>query len=275
MRCKSACRSAAAAASNAGPWHNGSVLSSAKPLSRLYFSGELQPGRRYLLPRSQAHHAARVLRLKAGDELILFNGDGAQYRAVVAKPAADGFLIEIQTRDAAGCESPLAVTLAQGVSSGERMDFTLQKAVELGVAAIQPLSTNRSVVRLDAERAAKRVTHWQAVVVSACEQSGRNRIPTVEPLRAIGEWTRAIAREPAGAVRLLLSPRAQASLGDIERPATGIVLLAGPEGGLSAEEERDALAAGFSAVRLGPRVLRTETVALAALAAIQALWGDF
>lgn len=261
--------------SDAGPWHNARVLSSAKPLTRLYFYGELQPGRKCLLPRAQAHHAARVLRLKAGDELVLFNGDGAQYRAVVARAAADGFLVEVREREGAGCETPLAVTLAQGVSSGERMDFTLQKAVELGVVAIQPLATRRSVVRLDAERAAKRLAHWQAVVVAACEQCGRNRIPKVEPVRAIEEWTRALAREPADALRLLLSPRAQTSLRELERPAGGVLLLAGPEGGLAPEEEQDAQGSGFSAVRLGPRVLRTETIALAALAAPQALWGDF
>lgn len=216
-----------------------------------------------------------MLRLKAGEELVLFNGDGAQYRAVVAKPAAEGFVVEIREREAADRETPLAVTLAQGVSSGERMDFTLQKAVELGVAAIQPLATSRSVVRLDAERAAKRLLHWQAVVVSACEQCGRNRIPKVEPLRAIEDWTRALGREPPGALRVLLSPRAQTGLSGLSRPAQGVLLLAGPEGGLAPEEERDALNAGFSAVRLGPRVLRTETVALAAIAALQALWGDF
>lgn len=250
-------------------------MSNAKPLTRLYFSGELQPGRRCLLPRSQAHHAARVLRLKPGEELILFNGDGDQYRAAVAKAAADGFVVEIREREAATRETPLVITLAQGVSSGERMDFTLQKAVELGVAAIQPLATNRSVVRLDAERAVKRLAHWRAVVVAACEQCGRNRIPTVEPLRAIEVWTRELARESAGQLRLLLSPRAQTRLGNLERPAGGVLLLAGPEGGLAPEEEQDAFAAGFSAVRLGPRVLRTETAALAALAALQALWGDF
>lgn len=209
-----------------------------------------------------------------GEELVLFNGDGAQYRAVVARPAADGFLVEVREREATGCETPLAVTLAQGVSSGERMDFTLQKAVELGAAVVQPLSTRRSVVRLDAERAAKRLAHWRAVVVAACEQCGRNRVPKVEPLRAIDEWMHALARERVDALRLLLSPRAQTGLHDLARPAAGVLLLAGPEGGLSPEEERDALGAGFSAVRLGPRVLRTETVALAALAAVQALWGD-
>ncbi len=251
------------------------MMQGAKPLTRLYFSGELQPGRKCLLPRSQARHAVRVLRLKAGEEIILFNGDGAEYRAVIERPTEDGLVVQVRESQAADREAPLPVTLAQGVSSGERMDFTLQKAVELGVAAIQPLVTSRSIVRLDAERAAKRLAHWQGVVIAACEQCGRNRVPRVEPLRAIDEWTRALAREPAAGVRLLLSPRAPTGLRNLERPEAGVLLLAGPEGGLAPEEERDALAAGFSAVRLGPRVLRTETAALAALAALQALWGDF
>ena len=251
------------------------MIPSAKPLTRLYFSGELQPGRKCLLPRSQARHAVRVLRLKAGEEVVLFNGDGAEYRAVIEKATGDGLVVQVCESQEADREAPLPVTLAQGVSSGERMDFTLQKAVELGVVAIQPLATSRSIVRLDAERAAKRLAHWQGVVVAACEQCGRNRVPKVEPLRAIDAWTRALAREPAGAVRLLLSPRAPTRLGNLERPSAGVLLLAGPEGGLAPEEEGDAFAAGFSAVRLGPRVLRTETAALAALAALQALWGDF
>jgi len=251
------------------------MTQSAKPLTRLYFSGELHPGRKCLLPRSQARHAIRVLRLKAGADISLFNGNGAEYRAVIEKATADGLVVQVRESWAADREAPLPVTLAQGVSSGERMDFTLQKAVELGVAAIQPLATSRSIVRLDAERAVKRLAHWQGVVVAACEQCGRNRVPRVEPLRAIDEWTRALGREPAVAVRLLLSPRASTGLHNLERPAAGVVLLAGPEGGLAPEEERDAFAAGFSAVRLGPRVLRTETAALAALAALQALWGDF
>lgn len=251
------------------------MIPSAKPLTRLYFSGELQPGRKCLLPRSQARHAVRALRLKVGEEIVLFNGDGAEYRAAIERATGDGLVVQVRDVQAVDRETDLPVTLAQGVSSGERMDFTLQKAVELGVAAIQPLATSRSIVHLDAERATKRLAHWQAVVVAACEQCGRNRVPRVEPLRAIDAWTRGLTVEPPGAVRLLLSPRAPTGLRDRERPAGGIVLLAGPEGGLAPEEERDALKAGFSAVRLGPRVLRTETAALAALAALQALWGDF
>lgn len=251
------------------------MILSSKPLTRLYFPGDLQTGRKYVLPRAQARHAVRVLRLRAGQEITLFNGDGAEYRAVIDTATEEGLVVQVRDARAADREAPLPVTLAQGVSSGERMDFTLQKAVELGVATIQPLATKRSVVRLDAERAAKRRAHWQGVVTAACEQCGRNRVPKVESLCEISEWLRVLGSEPATGVRLLLSPHAANGLRDLARPSAGIVLLAGPEGGLAPEEERDALAAQFTAVRLGPRVLRTETAALAALAALQALWGDF
>jgi 16S rRNA (uracil1498-N3)-methyltransferase len=169
-------------------------------------------------------------------------------------------------------EAPLPVTLAQGISSGERMDYTVQKAVELGVDAIQPLAVERSVVRLNAERAAKRLAHWQAVSIAACEQCGRNRVPEVRPVATYTAW---LAAAPAEVTRLTLSPAASSTLHDLERPRGQIVLLVGPEGGLSPREHEDAAAAGFTAVRLGPRVLRTETAAVAALAAMQALWGDF
>jgi len=250
-------------------------MSSAKPLTRLYFSGDLQVGRKCLLPRSQARHAVRVLRLKAGAELTLFNGDGAEYLAVIERIAEDGLLVRICDSRAADREAPLRVTLAQAVSSGERMDFTLQKAVELGVSAIQPLETVRSIVHLDASRAAKRVAHWQAVVISACEQCGRSRVPIVEPLRELEGWVRTLEGRPEGSLRLLLSPHATARLGELERPTAGVTLLAGPEGGFAPDEEMDVRAAEFTAVRLGPRTLRTETAALAALAALQTLWGDF
>jgi 16S rRNA (uracil1498-N3)-methyltransferase len=166
----------------------------------------------------------------------------------------------------------LAVILAQGISSGERMDYTVQKSVELGVHAIQPLSVERSVVKLSAERAAKRVAHWQAVAVAACEQCGRNRVPLVMPVRSLTSWLADVA---ADALRLTLSPDAASTLHELERPAGPIVLLVGPEGGLSPRELEDAQASGFRPLRLGPRVLRTETAALAALAAMQAVWGDF
>jgi 16S rRNA (uracil1498-N3)-methyltransferase len=154
------------------------------------------------------------------------------------------------------------------------MDYTVQKAVELGVAAIQPLETTRSVVRLEGVRAQKRLAHWRAIAIAACEQCGRNRVPEVAPVMALRDWLGRIEASPGRALRLLLTPRAEASLRELSRPTAAVTLLAGPEGGLAPEEEQDAGRAGFTRVRIGPRVLRTETAAVAALAAMQALWGD-
>ena len=244
-------------------------------MTRLYVPGELVPGRAYALPQPQAHHATRVLRLKAGDAVTLFNGGGAEYGAMVTRVAGDAVIVKVgDARDCAR-ESPLEIVLGQALSGGERMDYTVQKAVELGIAAIHPLAAARSVVRLSGERAEKRVAHWQSVVVSACEQSGRNRVPPVAPVAELAAWlARPVAGE-AGALRLLLSPAGATRLRDLPRPAAFIVLLAGPEGGFTPEEEAAARHCSFTPVRLGPRVLRTETAAVAALAAMQALWGDF
>jgi 16S rRNA (uracil1498-N3)-methyltransferase len=215
---------------------------------------------------------ARVLRLAAGDELIVFDGEGLEYDARIERIAKSGTTVRVESPRAVHRESPLVVTLAQGISSGERMDYTIQKAVELGVAAIQPLATERSVVRLSPERAEKRIAHWQAVVVAACEQCGRNRVPQVNPVMPLAQW---LASSSATEVRLMLSPEGAVRLRELERPAGPVVLLAGPEGGLSPREHEDTRLAGYTAVRLGPRVLRTETAAVAALAAMQVLWGDF
>jgi 16S rRNA (uracil1498-N3)-methyltransferase len=246
-----------------------------KPLMRLYFPGELAPGRSCVLGRPQAHHALRVRRLTRGESVILFNGDGAQYAATVSHAGRDRFALEVTGREGVDREAPFAVTLAQALASGERMDYTIQKAVELGAAAIQPLESRRSVVRLTAERARGRAAHWQAVVIAACEQCGRNRVPQVAPLAPLDAFLAGQAAQRDGARRVLLSPRAGGGLRELSRPAGPVVVLAGPEGGFSPEEERAAEEAGFRPVRLGPRVLRTETAAVAALAGMQALWGDF
>ena len=212
-----------------------------------------------------------VLRLTAGDTVTLFDGRGVEYAATITRAGKSGVDLTVHERRAVSRESPLAVTLAQGVSSGERMDYTVQKAVELGVAAIQPLLTTRSVVRLADARARKRTAHWHAVAVSACEQCGRNFIPKINDLQNITQWLGVTS----GGLRVLLSPRADMRLHDLPRPAGEVILLAGPEGGLSPEEEEAAAGIGFTMVKLGPRVLRTETAAVAALAAMQTLWGDF
>jgi 16S rRNA (uracil1498-N3)-methyltransferase len=244
-----------------------------KSPTRLYVPATLQPGTACTLPPAQAHHVARVLRLAAGDAVTLFNGDGAEYAGIIERASRERVTVQVASRVEADREAPLAVTLAQAISSGERMDYTLQKAVELGVSAIQPLTSIRSVVKLDAARAERRLAHWRTVVAAACEQSGRNRVPPVAPVAGLRQW---LARGAAGdSLALLLSPRSTASLRDLSRPAGGAVLLAGPEGGYAPEEEDMARRAGYTPVRLGPRVLRTETAAVAALAAIQTLWGDF
>lgn len=250
-------------------------MTGSKPLMRMYFPGELEPGRAYALPQRQAHHAIRVLRLATSDAVTLFNGDGAEYLAVVERVEKNGVRVKVQQRVQAGRETPLEIVLGQALSSGERMDYTVQKAVELGVAAIQPLAARRSVVRLHGERAERRVEHWQAIAVAACEQCGRNRVPQVLPLLQLDAFLAARAAQPSDGLRVLLSPRSARSLRDLKPPVSPVVLLAGPEGGYSSDEERAAEQGGFLPVRLGPRVLRTETAAITALAAMQALWGDF
>jgi 16S rRNA (uracil1498-N3)-methyltransferase len=241
-------------------------------LIRIYFQHDIPDHGRAELSLEQAHHVGRVLRLKAGDAVTLFDGRGGEYPAKIAGIMKDKVSVDVGDRQSVDREAPIAVTLAQGISSGERMDYTIQKAVELGAVAIQPLSTERSVVRLDPVRAAKRVAHWQAIVIGACEQCGRNTLPSVLPVKAFSSW---LQTAPAAAgICLLLTPRAATGLRDLARPVSGVTLLAGPEGGLTPEEQADAERLGFLPLRLGPRVLRTETAAVAALAAMQALWGD-
>ncbi|MBI1965412.1 MAG: 16S rRNA (uracil(1498)-N(3))-methyltransferase [Betaproteobacteria bacterium] len=246
-----------------------------KPPARIFVHGHLGAGGKCALPPAQARHVARALRLRPGDAVTLFNGDGNEYGAEIERIGKDAATLNVTGGRAVDREAPFAVTLAQAVSSGERMDYTVQKAVELGVAGIQPLVSARNVVRLREERAVKRLAHWQAVVIAACEQCGRNRVPPVEPPLEFHAWLALTAKAQDGAAKLLLSPRAADSLHRLARPAAGVILLAGPEGGLAPEEERAAEQTGFHPVRLGPRVLRTETAAVAALAALQALWGDF
>ncbi len=245
----------------------------AKPLTRIYFPDVIPDHGRCELPTAKAHHVAHVLRLVAGDPLVLFDGRGTAYDAVIAQCARGVVRVQVSGSRSEDRESPLAVTLAQAVSSGERMDYTIQKAVELGIVAVQPLLTERCVVRLAGERAARRLLHWQAVVAAACEQCGRNRVPAVHPVQPLRDWLQRPAA--AGERRLLLAPQADAGLWLLDPPAGPVTVLAGPEGGLTPTEAEDALRAGFLPLRLGPRVLRTETAAVALLAAMQALWGDF
>ena len=238
---------------------------------RFYLDQPLAPGARFSLPPGPARHAARALRLAVGDAITLFNGRGGQYTARIERIHKDEVAVSVSDFTDIERESRLRVMLAQGISSGERMDYTLQKAVELGVAAIQPVAAKRSVVKLAGERADKRVAHWQGVVASACEQCGRNQVPAVAPPLPLAHW---LGQQKVGRL-LFLSPLAEARLADLPPPAAQDWLVAGPEGGFEADEIAALQAAGATPVRLGPRVLRTETAALAALAAMQTLWGDF
>jgi 16S rRNA (uracil1498-N3)-methyltransferase len=224
------------------------------------------------LPEAAAHHAARVLRLRNGDVVTLFNGMGGEYAARITAIGKHDVTVAIEHYDLVERESPLPVTLVQALSSGERMDLTIQKAVELGVTRIVPVESERGIVRLKGERAGKRVAHWQQVVISACEQCGRNRIPEVSTIAPLAVW---LVAEASAAQRWVLLPGADTALRDLPRPQQSIELLVGPEGGFTDNEADAAKRAGYQPVRLGPRVLRTETAAPALLAALQALWGDF
>ncbi|MEI7431296.1 MAG: 16S rRNA (uracil(1498)-N(3))-methyltransferase [Betaproteobacteria bacterium] len=242
---------------------------------RFYCPVSLTVGQTVELPENAARHAGKVLRLRAGDELVLFDGAGGEYASRIAAVERHRVTAEVLEWNARECEAPLAITLVQALQAGEKMDITIQKAVELGVSSIVPVSTQRSVVRLEGERAMRRLEHWQGVVVSACEQCGRNRLPEVKLLSGLKNWLELPASD--GALRLMLVPGGQQTLKDFSAPLPGqrIELLIGAEGGLAPEEISLAAAAGFVAIRLGPRILRTETAGLAAIAAIQCLWGDF
>ncbi|MGH8670621.1 MAG: 16S rRNA (uracil(1498)-N(3))-methyltransferase [Burkholderiales bacterium] len=239
---------------------------------RFYTAVPLAAGASVNLNPTAAQHALRVLRLKPGDAVVVFNGERGEYRARIARAGGHTVNVVMESFDSVERESPLPVGLGQAISAGERMDYTLRKAVELGVAYIQPLASARSVVKLRGERAAKRVEHWQNIVISACEQCRRNRVPTVAPIADLDDW---LAGLHGAGTRLLLSPDATVTLREVAKPQGGITLLVGAEGGFSEPERGAALVAGFNEVRLGARVLRTETAALAALAALQTLWGDF
>lgn len=240
-------------------------------LPRFYCPGPIAAGAEIALPETAAHHAARVLRLKPGDGVVLFNGEGGEFAGKISRIERDRVAVgALEWRDG-DRESRLEVRLVQALCSSERMDWLLQKAVELGVAAVQPVVSARSVVRLEGGRAEKRAAHWRGVMISACEQCGRNRLPALAPTLSFSAWL-AGPQEGAG---ILLAPEAETRLSALPEPPGAVTLLVGPEGGWSEEERRAAVARGFLPVRLGERVLRTETVALAALAALQALWGEF
>lgn len=239
---------------------------------RLHADMPLAAGAELTLPAQPSEHAARVLRLTAGDPLTLFNGDGYDYQTTISAIDKRTVTVRITSCQALQNESPLPLVLAQGVARGDKMDLIVQKATELGAIGIVPLLTERSEVRLDGPRALKRVAHWRSVATSACEQSGRARIPEIQPIQPIADW---LAKLPDnGALRLALMPQAEDTLGELHFADAGGLLVIGPEGGLGETDIRALQQHGFRGLRLGPRILRTETAGLAALAAIQACHGD-
>jgi 16S rRNA (uracil1498-N3)-methyltransferase len=240
-------------------------------LNRIFCDGPLASGAELALPAAGAYHVARVLRMREGAPLSVFDGSGQEFRAEIARVRGDEVAIKLGEPLSGTTESPLKITLIQGVSRSERMDWTLQKATELGVAAIAPVLTARSVVRLDEQQAQKKQTHWRGIVIASCEQCGRSKIPSVAAPVSLKDY---FATAQKTGLRLVLSPSAPGSLAGLTSLPNKVELLIGPEGGLDDEELQAAQKAGFTAVRLGPRVLRTETAAVVALTVLQALWGD-
>lgn len=216
-----------------------------------------------------------MLRLAENDPVTVFDDTGGEYLSVIVRMGRGEVVVRTTEFIDVERESPLATVLVQGVSSGERMDYTIRKAVELGITRVVPVFTERSVVRLTAERADRRTAHWRALAIAACEQCGRNRVPAVAAPLPFDRWLGDMPAPQAGEMRLTLSPTATQRLADLTRPSGAITLLVGPEGGLTSDESALAQLRGFGSVQLGPRVLRTETAAVAVLAALQTLWGDF
>lgn len=240
---------------------------------RFYFPPPVPRGGTIELPPDAARHAARVLRLRANDAVQVFDGEGCAFDAVIREISGKRVLLE-QLRPCA--EEPVAslqIVLAQAMCSSEKMDWIVQKAVELGVAEIHPVQTRRSVAKLSGERVQRRMEHWHSVIVSACEQCGRNTLPQIREPLELDAWLAQLREEPCA--KFILQPDEAAALQQQPRPQDKAVLLIGPEGGFEADEALIARQAGFVPVLLGPRILRTETAALAGIAALQTLWGDF
>ena len=240
------------------------------PSTRIFCDLRLGPGAQFTLPPEAAQHVAKALRLKAGDAITVFDGRGGEYEATLQRLDKDRVDVKVGAFREASTEPRIAVGLVQGLPEADKMDWIIQKSVELGVAWIQPLVCDRSVVRLSGERAARREAHWRRVAVAACEQCGRDRIPEVRPTLGFTHWI----AEPTGITRWMLAPGAE-PLVSMPAPTAPLELVVGPEGGLSDRERELALSRHCLPLSLGPRVLRTETASLAALAAIHALWADF
>jgi 16S rRNA (uracil1498-N3)-methyltransferase len=245
-------------------------------LTRVYVASDLQTGSIIELARDTASHLAKVLRARSGDEVILFNGHGNQYAGRVDTVRGGKVSVAVGAAQPVDRESPLQITLIQCVPRGDRMDFVVQKATELGVAAITPVLSQRSVVRLDGAQAASKLLHWQAVAISACEQCGRNRLPHIDTAQPLLNFLGALQPVPAGTLRLVLEPETDAGATPIsaDAGANKVEFAIGPEGGFAAEELEAFQLSGFTRIGLGPRVLRTETAAIAALVMLQTRFGD-
>ncbi|MEP6906804.1 MAG: 16S rRNA (uracil(1498)-N(3))-methyltransferase [Pseudoxanthomonas sp.] len=241
-------------------------------LTRCHVDLALSVGSTQVLPDSAAAHLVRVLRMREGDACVLFNGDGNDYAARITAAGKREVAVEILSTSAVSNESPLSITLVQGIARGEKMDLILQKATELGVAGVVPVLAERTEVKLDAERSAKRMAHWRSVMVSACEQSGRARLPSLTAPMALAAAASALQGD---CMKLTLDPEGEQSLQSLPSPpVSGVAIAIGPEGGWSPRDRETLRASGFTGLRLGPRVLRTETAGLAAIAALQAQFGD-
>jgi 16S rRNA (uracil1498-N3)-methyltransferase len=241
-------------------------------IPRVYIAQPLQTGQDALLPEQAGEHVVRVLRLERGHPLILFNGDGCEYDATLSSLARRAVSAEVVAVRAVDRESPLPLTLAQGIARGEKMDWILKKATELGVARIVPIVTERTEVKLDEERAERRMLHWASVIDGACEQSGRTRLPVLDPPQRLDRWLGSLDADTS--LRLALLPDGDVVARALPTMTHGATLCVGPEGGLSENDVTLLRQTGFLGLRLGPRILRTETAGIAALAALQALQGD-
>ena len=244
---------------------------------RFFHHDDIYVGQCVELENTNAHHAVRVLRIKAGDGIILFNGKGGEFSAHIESIRKTTTKVIIDQFNAVERESSLDIDLLQAVCVNEKMDLIIQKSVELGVTSIQPISTTRSIVRLSKERATKRLQHWNHVVISACEQCGRNFIPTILPLTSLTDWVSNNKTNTSNRLRYMLSTTGNESLKNMTEPipTSNFTVVVGPEGGLTSEEEIILQQVDFKPLRIGKRILRTETAALATIAALQMKWGDF
>jgi 16S rRNA (uracil1498-N3)-methyltransferase len=243
-----------------------------RPGNRLFVPDPLASDTDLFLNEERSHYAGRVLRLRVGDEVVLFNGTGGEFVAVISEVSRSAVKLRIRNRRERSVESPLKINLVQGVSRGERMDIVVQKATELGVFRITPIVTAHSVVRLQGDKSGKRATHWTKVAQSACEQCGRTIVPFVDAPRSFNSWM--ADSMPVDGKRVVLQPGAGTRLSDLRLLPEHVELLIGPEGGLSDAEVDQAMVAGFTRCSLGPRILRTETAAVAAIAILQSRYGD-